>query len=213
MVSALPRSACTKPSTVMLGGLRSRPITRAPCKRSRRAVSAPIPEDTPVTTTVLFCSFIVVSPIFYLVFDLIIYIIFCISERISRRVILDRKPLPLGVLFPVSRPTDAGAVTGDTRPAERIDTVIIDGLIIDVNHPLFEATCYRHGAPHRCRNHSGRQATFAIVGQCHRLILCLETDDTGNRAKNFFIKHAHSRLDTCQYGRLVEQLLKVAASQ
>lgn len=48
---------------------------------------------------------------------------------------LYRHPLPLGELFPVRRSAAAGAVARRADATERIEDLVVDGLVVDVEQP------------------------------------------------------------------------------
>src|SRR5512139_3812133 len=54
------------------------------------------------------------------------------SERIRRRLVLDRDPLPLGELLPVGDAAMAAAVAGRAAPAEGHPGLIRHRLVVDV---------------------------------------------------------------------------------
>src|SRR5687768_16699812 len=61
-----------------------------------------------------------------------------ISERIRRRLVANRHPLPARVLVEVRGTANGTAGTGDAGATERIADIVVHGLIVDVHHPRIE---------------------------------------------------------------------------
>ncbi|MNJ67173.1 hypothetical protein D3C77_633240 [compost metagenome] len=54
--------------------------------------------------------------------------------------------MPLRDLFPVGRAADAGAITGGADATERVDDLVVNGLVIDVQQPDTQALTELEGA-------------------------------------------------------------------
>jgi hypothetical protein len=95
--------------------------------------------------------------------------------------------------------------------AEGVHALVVDGLVVDVDHAGLELLGHGHGPPHRLGNHRRRQAAGVVVGQGNRFFVAAVGDDVGHRAKGFFLEHAHAGLDAAEHRGLVEQAVKAAA--
>ena len=80
----------------------------------------------------------------------------------------DRNPLPLGEFLPIGGTADAGSVAGRTHAPERIDHVVVDGLIVDVQQSGAKPIANAQGSAHRTRDDASRQAILGLIGECDR---------------------------------------------
>src|SRR5579859_5437216 len=96
------------------------------------------------------------------------------SEGIGGGDVANRNPLPLGEFVPVGGAADAGAVARLAAPPERIDHLVTDGLIVNVEQSCAQPRTEPHRPADRARDDPGRQTIFGVVGECDRLFVAVE---------------------------------------
>ena len=128
------------------------------------------------------------------------------------RVVADRHPLPLGELVPVRRAAEPAAVARDAHAAERDDRLVVDGLVVDVDHAAPDPLREREPARDRARVDGAREPVLAVVRAARappRRSRRSTTGATGPKISS--VQAGGSRGHVGEDGRPVEQPLVRAA--
>jgi hypothetical protein len=100
-------------------------------------------------------------------------------QGIERRFTLDGHPLPLRELLPVCRSANARAIARGADTSERIDNIVANRLVVDMQKPRAQPLCDPQPASDVRRHNTHRQSVLGAVGQRDRLIIAIERHHDG----------------------------------
>lgn len=103
-------------------------------------------------------------------------------------------------------PHDTRAIARYADAPERIDNIVANRLVVDMQKPRAQALSDQQPAPDVRRHDTHRQPVLGAVGERDRLIIAIERHHDGYGSEDLFVERRVIRRNAAQHGRLEEQI-------